>query len=68
MQRSFKLGEYEAVIVCEEHGYVALSEKEYSQQLSDPNNFWKCPLCGLDSKWSDDDNEAWYENLHKKGD
>jgi hypothetical protein len=35
-------------------GLVYLTEKEYSQQLDNPDARWKCPLCGYEAVWSDE--------------
>ena len=31
---------------CNSCGDVELSKAEYTKQLSNPDNFWLCPICG----------------------
>ena len=45
-------------VVCREHGQVFLTDKEYDAQMDDPDALWKCPLCGRQAEWDDDNYEA----------
>ena len=40
--------------VCNSGNIIYLTKKEYSRQLSQANSVWKCPLCGRDAWWDDD--------------
>lgn len=44
---------------CPTHGFVFLTEEQYSAQMLKPNNVWKCPHCFASSSWDD----AWYEKV-----
>ena len=61
MSKPFILGENEAVVICPDHGQVVLPKSDYMYQLSRPDSFWKCPLCGTTSAWDDDNYDAWVE-------
>lgn len=40
-------------IICAEHGQVFLLNEEYDFQMSRPDSYWRCPLCGEDASWDD---------------
>lgn len=41
-------------IICERHGKVELTLKEYDKQMGSPNSKWVCPHCGEIAEWDDD--------------
>ena len=43
-----------AGVICPNHGKVDLTRADYMRQLSNPNAFWKCPLCGDSCDFDDD--------------
>lgn len=55
----FTSGEKEAAIICPVHRHVNLCRSDYLTQLSRPDSFWKCPICGSTSDWDDDNYDLW---------
>ena len=39
------------------HDLVYLTNKEYIQQLEKPDQTWRCPVCGYEAIWDDDNYE-----------
>lgn len=46
-------------------GLVYLTEEEYENQMNDPWKTWRCPRCGGDATWDDDNYEKFLERLDK---
>lgn len=44
---------------CDYHGLVFLSNHGYNQQMNRANNTWRCPMCGHESYWDDDNYEKY---------
>ena len=42
-------------------GLVFLTYTEYVKQMNKPNALWRCPNCGSDAQWDDDNYEEWME-------
>lgn len=40
-------------VICDEHGLQFLTEEQYEEQLSRPDDKWHCPLCGWTAEWDD---------------
>lgn len=60
--RPYTLGATEAVVICPNHLYVPLTPEEYMNQLSKPDSFWKCPLCGYTAERPDQNYEVWCDD------
>lgn len=50
-------------VVCPEHNLQYLTRKDYDFQMSRPDSLWKCPQCGRDSWWSDENYEKYMEEI-----
>ena len=48
-------------IHCRTHGQVFLTHDEYGRQMRDMNSLWKCPICGHNSQWDDDNYDLFVE-------
>jgi uncharacterized C2H2 Zn-finger protein len=42
------------MVRCPTHGQVYLTNKGYTQQMMAANSLWKCPHCGLNAYWDND--------------
>lgn len=47
---------------CFVDGLVYLTQKEYDWQMDQPDDKWKCPICGRVAEW----NDANYETQRRK--
>lgn len=56
---------FENAIGEEGCGRFYLTAKEYDLALRRPNQTWRCPHCGVESDW-DDDNHADFSKRTKK--
>lgn len=63
---TYELGKYEAVVYCPTHKEVVLTKEEYISQMKQPDEFWKCPICGSNAIWSDENYEVWIDEQPKK--
>lgn len=48
-------------VTCRTHGKQYLTEAQYDQQLSHPDDRWFCPVCGAVSEWDDENYDSWHE-------
>lgn len=46
-------------VICPEHGLTFLNHEQYMDQMYQSDSFWKCPICGNYSEWSDENYESW---------
>ena len=44
-------------VLCDDHGQRFLTEAQYDQQMSRPDALWRCPRCGENAYWDDDNYE-----------
>ena len=44
-------------------GVVALDDKGYERQMTNPDAFWYCPECGSSADWDDDTYERYLDSL-----
>lgn len=49
-------------IICSKHNQVFLTKVEYDYQMNFPNRTWRCPKCGEESDWDDDNYEDFYNS------
>ena len=40
-------------------GKVYLTEHQYDVQMSAANKSWRCPNCGQEANWDDENYESW---------
>jgi hypothetical protein len=45
-------------VLCDDHGQQFLTEHQYNLQINRPDARWRCPRCGEDAYWDDDEYEA----------
>ncbi len=45
-------------VLCDDHGQQFLTEEQYDHQMSKPDSLWRCPRCGEDAYWDDDEYDA----------
>jgi predicted RNA-binding Zn-ribbon protein involved in translation (DUF1610 family) len=50
---------------CSQHeeGLIFLTSHGYNMQMSNPDALWRCPSCGEEGSWDDDNYEAYEETL-----
>ena len=48
-------------IICEEHGQVFLTAKEYERQLMCPDRLWECPHCREAAAFDDENFERYLD-------
>lgn len=48
--------------MCSE-GLIFLTREEYDQQVNNPNATWKCPKCGGEAWWDDDNYEKHLDSI-----
>lgn len=41
-------------IICNDHGFVELSDEDYQVQLAAADDVWKCPICGESAAFDDE--------------
>jgi hypothetical protein len=58
MVREMKRKQTPWAVICREHRQVFLTDAEYDAQMDNPDAVWKCPLCGHNAEWDDDNYEA----------
>jgi len=44
-------------------GLVYLSRDEYNAQLMAAGINWRCPICGMDATWNDDNHDEFYNEF-----
>lgn len=42
-------------------GQQFMTEEYYTFQLSSPNATWRCPSCGMEAQWDDDNYEKYMD-------
>jgi hypothetical protein len=46
---------------CPHHGLVFLSNHGYNKQMNHSNHTWRCPMCGEEAWWDDENYEKYNE-------
>ena len=44
-------------VICSMHGRMFLTKAQYDAQMNQPDLRWRCPCCGEDANWDDDNYE-----------
>lgn len=44
-------------------GLIYITPQDYERQMADADAKWKCPICGSDAVWDDDNYGDWTEGV-----